>query len=96
MVNDAGPQTPPKHPSENEAALVTADDGPWRTVGQYMHFAPDLVQKADAVRREIFGREEGEHVPPYIAVHIRHGACLFPAHPPSPLADGLMTSIWAL
>lgn len=66
-------------PSSDDSKLVKAEDGPWRTVGQYAEFAEPLLEKVGSVLREVFGKEEGEEIPKYISVHMRHG--MFTAPP---------------
>lgn len=60
-------------PSSNDPQVVKAADGPWKTVGQYAKFAEPLLEKVENVLREVFGKEEGEVIPKYISVHMRHG-----------------------
>ncbi|KAH9836945.1 uncharacterized protein C8Q71DRAFT_578541 [Rhodofomes roseus] len=45
----------------------------WRFVGAYMHWTPELQELAYAYVRRAFGLEDGAEVPPYIAIHQRHG-----------------------
>ncbi|KZT75033.1 hypothetical protein DAEQUDRAFT_660021 [Daedalea quercina L-15889] len=45
----------------------------WRFVGQYMHWTPELQELTNAYVRLAFGLEDDAEVPPYIAIHQRHG-----------------------
>ncbi|KAJ7167947.1 hypothetical protein C8R46DRAFT_898646, partial [Mycena filopes] len=51
-----------------------ADISPaWQDVGRHMHWAPALQEIARDCARRTLGIEGAEEIPPYIAVHVRHG-----------------------
>ncbi|KAJ7053007.1 hypothetical protein C8F01DRAFT_1261182 [Mycena amicta] len=57
-----------------EALQGRADLSPaWQSVGRHMRWTKKIEELAVEVTRELLGVEEGELVPPYIAVHIRRG-----------------------
>ncbi|KAJ6616641.1 hypothetical protein B0H10DRAFT_1799016 [Mycena sp. CBHHK59/15] len=45
----------------------------WRFVGRHMHWAPKVQEVADSYIRQAFGIDSTESIPPYIAIHVRHG-----------------------
>ncbi|KAJ2917767.1 hypothetical protein MD484_g2673, partial [Candolleomyces efflorescens] len=56
----------------------------WNSVGRHVRFNNDLVERSERYLRRAFGLEEGEEVPPFIAIHVRHGDfgnnCMLPGH----------------
>lgn len=48
--------------------------GAWPAVGRFMHFTSALEDLGKEVAREIFDVLPGQDLPPFISVHIRHGA----------------------
>ncbi|KAJ2924268.1 hypothetical protein H1R20_g12817, partial [Candolleomyces eurysporus] len=56
----------------------------WNNVGKHVKFNRDLVERSEGYLRRAFGLEEGEEVPPFIAIHARHGdfgiTCSIPGH----------------
>ncbi|KAJ7040458.1 hypothetical protein C8F04DRAFT_1083631 [Mycena alexandri] len=47
-------------------------DYPWRFVGQYLHWTPELEQLTNAYVRRAFGITEDSPMPPFISIHVRH------------------------
>ncbi|KAJ7037600.1 hypothetical protein C8F04DRAFT_1393523 [Mycena alexandri] len=45
----------------------------WQAVGRHMHWTPAIEAIGANYTRQTLGIEPGEHIPPYIAVHIRRG-----------------------
>ncbi|KAH7916414.1 hypothetical protein BJ138DRAFT_468258 [Hygrophoropsis aurantiaca] len=45
----------------------------WRFVGQHMHWTESLTQLANGYVRRALNVPEGETVPPFISIHMRHG-----------------------
>ncbi|KAJ6477222.1 hypothetical protein DFH09DRAFT_1266420 [Mycena vulgaris] len=45
----------------------------WRFVGQHLHWTPAIEVLAEEYLRHAFGLSPEAPVPPYIAVHVRHG-----------------------
>nr|GAT53040.1 predicted protein [Mycena chlorophos] len=46
--------------------------GPWRQVGQYLHFNPKIERLAQEYTRKAFKLSASEDIPPFISIHIRH------------------------
>ncbi|KAJ7627140.1 hypothetical protein FB45DRAFT_835412 [Roridomyces roridus] len=45
----------------------------WHAVGEHMTWSREVRNAGEKYTRQVFGIEEGEAIPPYIAVHIRRG-----------------------
>jgi hypothetical protein len=45
----------------------------WTQVGQYVHFTPRVIALTQADLRRAFGLSPDVDIPPYVAVHVRHG-----------------------
>ncbi|KAJ7124584.1 hypothetical protein C8R43DRAFT_1135539 [Mycena crocata] len=45
----------------------------WHAVGQHMHWTTRIQDIADSYKRQTLGVPAEEPIPPYIAVHVRHG-----------------------
>ncbi|KAJ6520709.1 hypothetical protein DFH09DRAFT_939656, partial [Mycena vulgaris] len=45
----------------------------WRFVGQHLHWAPKIEALAQQYLRSAFGLPPSAPIPPYIAIHVRHG-----------------------
>jgi hypothetical protein len=45
----------------------------WTQVGQYVHFTPRVIALTQAALRRAFGLSPDVDIPPYVAVHVRHG-----------------------
>ncbi|KAJ6526422.1 hypothetical protein B0H19DRAFT_1275776 [Mycena capillaripes] len=45
----------------------------WQVFGRHMHWAPTVQEIANNFTRQMLDIEPGERIPPYIAVHVRHG-----------------------
>ncbi|KAF7314947.1 hypothetical protein MIND_00008700 [Mycena indigotica] len=59
---------------ENSAHDIWMDySSTWRQIGQYLHFHPKIERLAQEYLRKILDVAVGEDIPPYIAVHVRHG-----------------------
>ncbi|KAJ7138652.1 hypothetical protein C8R46DRAFT_1361718 [Mycena filopes] len=54
---------------EDKADISTA----WQDVGRHMHWTPALHEIARNYTRQTLGIDAAQEIPPYIAVHVRHG-----------------------
>ncbi|KAL7414037.1 hypothetical protein BDY24DRAFT_440955 [Mrakia frigida] len=66
--------------------------GGWKYIGTHMHFRDELVEQGRVVLRKVFGVGEEEEVPPFIAVHIRHGD-FFKEHCPKDAGDRICYTV---
>ena len=69
--------TSPTSPSTSQPFEYSYDFSPaWRFIGQHAHWTPRLRGLAEEALASAFSLpagSQGEDIPPYIAVHVRHG-----------------------